>query len=248
MATYSSIVLSTIGKMAKLVTNYHLFSLSNILRSKVIALGITKQRNHKPYSRSRGGRSTFHKISTVINQLENWGHLNKYCSKMSRIVDHRNIRPVQLDNTKAKSTSMSLTHCAIINCRSVINKSADFEVELVHNKVDISSLTETWIREDDTTVSQICQPGYKTISVLRSNKQGGGIAVVYKDSIMIRRSNTYGYSSMECTDFVVSLPHLSLNMAVIYRLPDKSVLSFANDFLDYMERNINSPGKPATHR
>ena len=36
---------------------------------------------------------------------------------------------------------------------------------------------------------------------------------------------------------------LSLNMAVIYRPPDKSVCSFVNDFLDYMERNINSRGK-----
>ena len=39
------------------------------------------------------------------------------------------------------------------------------------------------------------------------------------------------------------LPGLSLNMAVIYRPPDKSFLSFVNDFLDYMERNINSKGK-----
>ena len=43
--------------------------------------------------------------------------------------------------------------------------------------------------------------------------------------------------------FVVSLPGLSLNTAVIYRPSNKSVLSFANDFLDYMERNINSPGR-----
>ena len=42
---------------------------------------------------------------------------------------------------------------------------------------------------------------------------------------------------------MVSLPGLSLNMAVIYRPPDKSLLSFANDFLDSMERNINSAGK-----
>ena len=150
---------------------------------------------------------------------------------MSGTVDHRNILPVQLDNTKAKSTCMSLTHYALINCRSIINKSADFQVELVHNKVDICSLTETWIRKDDTTtVSQICPPGYKAISLLRSNEQGGGIAAVYKDSIMIRRSNTSDYSSMECTDFVVSLPGLSLNMAVIYRPPNKSILSFANGF------------------
>ena len=48
---------------------------------------------------------------------------------------------------------------------------------------------------------------------------------------------------MECSDFAVSLPGLSLNMAVIYRPPDKSVHSFVNDFLDYMERNINSTSK-----
>ena len=140
--------------------------------------------------------------------------------------------------------SVSLIHCALINCRSVINKSTDLQVELVQNKIDICSLTETWIKEDDTTAEfQICPPGYKAISVLRSNKQGGGIAIVYKDFITIQRSNTYDYSTIECSDFVVSLPGLSLNMAVIYRPPDKLVLSFVNGFLDYMERNINSTGK-----
>ena len=231
MATYSSIVLQTIGKMAKTVTNYHLSSLNNTMRSKVIVLGIRKQRNHKSYRRSRGERTIFHKISTVINQLENWSCLNKYRSKISWIIDCRHILPVQLDSTKVKSMSVSLTQFALINCMSVINKSTDLQVELTHNKVDICSLMEMWIKRDDTsTESQICPPGYKAISVLRSNKQGGGIVIVYKDCITIWRSNTYDYPSMECTDFVASQPGLSLNMAVIYRPPDKSVLSFANDF------------------
>ena len=43
--------------------------------------------------------------------------------------------------------------------------------------------------------------------------------------------------------FAVLLPGLSLNLAVIYRPLDKSVLSFANDFLDHMEMNINSTGE-----
>ena len=47
--------------------------------------------------------------------------------------------------------SVSLIHCALINCRSVINKSTDLQVELVQKKVDICSLMETWIKEDDTT-------------------------------------------------------------------------------------------------
>ena len=218
--------------------------MNNTIRSKVIALGIRKQKNHKPYRRSRGGRTIFHRISTIVSQLDNWSHLNICGSKIPRIIDYRNILTVQLNNTKTKSMSVSLIHCALINCRSVINKSTDLQVELVQNKIDICSLTETWIKEDDTTAEfQICPPGYKAISVPRSNKQGGGIAIVYKDFITIQRSNTYDYSTMECSDFAVSLPGLSLNMAVIYRPPDKSVLSFVNDFLDYMERNINSTGK-----
>ena len=65
----------------------------------------------------------------------------------------------------------------------------------------------------------------------------------YKKFNTIQRSNTYDYTTMEYSDFAVSLPGLSLNMAVIYRPPDKSVHSFVSDFLDYMERNIYSTGK-----
>ena len=60
--------------------------------------------------------------------------------------------------------SVSLIHCALINCRLIINKSTDLQVELVQNKIDICSLTETWIKEDDTTAEfQICPPGYNAI-------------------------------------------------------------------------------------
>ena len=218
MATYSSIVLSTIGKMVKTSENYHLFSLDNTMRSKVIALGIRKQRNHKSYRGTRVRGTFFHRISTITNHLEIQCHLNKHYSKMSQIIDCRNILPVQLDNTKVKSTSVSLVHFALINCRLVINKSADLKVKLVHNKVDNCSPTETWIKEDNTTTeTQICPLGYEVISVQRSNKQGGGIVIVYKDSIAIWRGNTYDCSSMECTDFAGSLPGLSFNLAVICR-------------------------------
>ena len=225
-------------KMAKTATNYHIFSLDNTMSSKVIALSIRKQRNHKFYRRSRGRRTIFHNQSTGKSE-------SPQQTVFRAIMDHcRNILPVQLDNTKVKSASVSLIHCALINCRSVIKKSADLQIELVHNKVDICFLMETWIKEDDrTTESEICPLGYKAISVLRSNKQGGGIAIVYKDSIMTWRSNTYDYSPMECMELAVSLPGLSLKLAVIYRPPDKSVLSFANDFLHHMGRNINSTGK-----
>ena len=59
MAHYSSILLKSIGKTSKAVTNYHLFSLNNTIRSKIISMGIRKQRKDEPYRRSRGGGGSF---------------------------------------------------------------------------------------------------------------------------------------------------------------------------------------------
>ena len=59
-----------------------------------------------------------------------------------------------------------------------MNKSTELQVKLVQNRIDICSLIETWIRDGDTAAEiQICPPGYKVISVPRSNRQGGGIAL-----------------------------------------------------------------------
>ena len=103
MATYSSIMLKTIGKISKAVTNNHLFSLTNTIRSKIITLGIRKQRNNEPYRRSRGGGgSFFHKINTIVGQHNDWRHLNICGSKTPRSIDYKSILTVQPIDTKVK--------------------------------------------------------------------------------------------------------------------------------------------------
>ena len=205
---------------------------------------VPKAKHRRWVNLKRSKNSDFHKINTILGQHNDWRHLNICGSKTPRSIDYRNILTVQLIDTKIKSMCEFQIHCPLINCRSVVNKSMELQVELVQNRIDICSLAETLIRDDDTAAeTQISPPGYKAISVPRSNRQGGGIAIVYRDLITIQRSNTYDYTTMECSDFAVSLPGLSVNMAVIYRPPDKSVCSFVSDFLDYMERNINSTGK-----
>ena len=51
------------------------------------------------------------------------------------------------------------------------------------------------------------------------------------------------YTTLECSDFKVSLSSFNLDLAVIYQPPNKSVLAFTKDILDYMEENINVSGK-----
>ena len=48
---------------------------------------------------------------------------------------------------------------------------------------------------------------------------------------------------MECTNFVLSLLNITLNVCVSYRPPTTSVLAFCDEITDYIERNINSNGK-----
>ena len=70
MTTYCSTILKTIGKISKITTNYNRYFLNNTIRNTVIALGIKKQRIYKPCRRSRGGRTIFHRIRTMVSHLD----------------------------------------------------------------------------------------------------------------------------------------------------------------------------------
>ena len=67
---------------------------------------------------------------------------------------------------------------------------------------------------------------------------------MFHDNLDVKHTTTYDFASMECSDFRINLPNCIVNLAIIYRLPDRSVLQFALDILDYMERNINTTGSP----
>ena len=89
---------------------------------------------------------------------------------------------------------------------------------------------------------EMCPAGYASLSVPRTDRSGGGLAVVFHKVLDIKQSTVYKFSSMECTDFSVKLLGLSINLAVIYRPPERSVLQIAMDMLEYMEMNVNTTG------
>ena len=91
------------------------------------------------------------------------------------------------------------------------------------------------------TLVQHCPPGFKAIS--KKDRTGGGIAVVYKDTITVRSRAIHSYSSMECGSFSIDLPMSTINLSVIYRPLNSSVPVFAIDFLDLLENSINENGR-----
>ena len=135
-------------------------------------------------------------------------------------------------------------HCALINCRSVVNKTQDIQLELVLNNLDLCILTETWIREDDTTTPGRLSPsGYKALSISRHGRTGGSIAIVYKNDLNINITKGQPLETMESTCFSINTGFRVVNLIAIYRPPDSNALEFCNELANLLESKINSSGE-----
>ena len=235
--TYIPKMLRSIKRYVTIAQNYHLTFIDNMTRCGIITLGIRRYWNEKKYWGSRRGVRIHRKIRTVVTEVENRCKL----AKPVRQWDLTSIISILLENKLGRlETKESKIKCALVNCCSVVNKTADFWCDLIENNFTLCALTETWIRqENDVTLVQLCPPGFKAISISRKDSTGGGIAVVYKDTITVRSRATHNYSSMECGSFSIDLPMPTINLSVIYRPPNSSVPVFAIDFLDLLENSIN---------
>ena len=117
-------------------------------------------------------------------------------------------------------------------------------LEIVNNNLDLCVLIETWIQEDDTmTSTRLCPDGYKSLSIPRHDKIGGGIAILYKSKFNVSIAMGQPYKTMESTCFSVNTGNRIVNLIAIYRPLDSNVLEFCNEFTNLHEYNINSSGE-----
>ena len=244
---YSSALLKRIGSSAKSLSNYSLFCVNTPTRTWIIALGI---RARPPrYRRSRAGKNLFYHIPSIIH---GWHCNSTHRTSAMRVhtVNWNNLLSIKTINNSSKPQSQSLStphkdlHGALINCRSVVNKTQEFQLELVLNNLDLCILTETWIREDDTTTpSRLCPSGYKAVSISRRGRIGGGIAIVYKSDLNISTARCESFKTMESTCFSINTGKRSINLIAIYRPPDSNVLEFCNELTNLLESYINLSGE-----
>ena len=132
------------------------------------------------------------------------------------IVQGNNINIVLIVNGLCRK---AIDHkCATVNCCSIVNKTADFKVELMEHNLDVYALAETWIREgNDTTAIQLCPDGYSSVSIPRGGRIGGGIAIVHTSDITLRSKSIYNYQTMECADFLLDFQNMLVILCVVYR-------------------------------
>ena len=181
------------------------------------------RRCRRPYHRSRAGTRLFHRVHLIVSDFASRNCAQSCIGQQYHCTTglfNIAIKCVT-DNgpTQANSNNNEL-NCALLNCRPAVNKTQDVEVEITINNLDIITLTETWIKDDDhTTPTLLCPNIFYIVSFPRGNRTDGGIALLYKQYIKVTSHNIYRYPSMECKDFKInsSKHNDKLHLVLVYR-------------------------------
>ena len=105
------------------------------------------------------------------------------------------------------------------------------------------AVTETWLKLDDIIhPKEITLPGYDILPKPRSDgRLGGGVALVYKSSTKVHNiTHTDQPMGLEYMNAHVKFRDKTLNLYIIYRYPNSSILQFTETLANILEENILS--------
>ena len=122
---------------------------------------------------------------------------------------------------------------ALINVRSLSNKSFILNDFFLSRELDYMFLTETWLQTGDfIPFSELLPPDCTFFNSPQTTGKGGGIASVFKSVFHCGQLLSDTFSSFELQLFEINFP-LPVLCAVVYR-PPKLNEDFIQDFADFL--------------
>ena len=114
----------------------------------------------------------------------------------------------------------SLSLC-LMNTQSVRNKTADFVDYVCGQAFDLVAITETWLKTiDDAIRVELCPAGYKLVDYPRTRRCGGGIGLLYKNSLRVTEVRNSEKESFEYCELLVQISSsLKIRVVIVYRPP-----------------------------
>lgn len=87
-------------------------------------------------------------------------------------------------------------------------------------KPDIAAITETWLdKNDDAVRVELCPDGYKLCAHVRKERRGGGIALLYRDSLYVTKVDAENKGSYEFSEWIVNLSSAQKHRMVVVSRP-----------------------------
>ena len=157
---------------------------------------------------------------------------------------HSNLFQVKISKQVKVVKSSKCLSVALLNARSVNNKTLVINDFILENKLDLVALTETWLTDgalNTPVIGELVPPGYSVINVPRKSGIGGGVAVIYKSDIAVSQCDAPCYQSFEYMMLDFNILTNRIRLVVIYSPEAKTHKIGASDaFLSEFSQLIDS--------
>lgn len=132
-----------------------------------------------------------------------------------RSVDYTPLPTLPTVANHAFNTSM-----ALLNIRSLVGKSFLINDFIIKHNLDFIFLTETWlsVNNSDTVLIESAPPGFIFINEARIHRKGGGVAILYKETLQCKKMSCGIFNSFEYVAAQLSSPQRTI-LLTIYRPP-----------------------------
>ena len=143
-------------------------------------------------------------------------------------------------------SGLAETKCALVNARSVRNKTFKCAELIQDGDLDFLFITETWLRGDTSDgpiAVELTPPGYEFLNFPRIGRNGGGIAVVHKSATCVKSACPKTFTSFEWTENTVETKSGKEIFVTIYRPPPSSAnrqnfTCFIRDFSELLDSYV----------
>ena len=153
---------------------------------------------------------------------------------------------VQKKHFKKRDKHVDTINLLSLNCRSLKGKVANLQVLIEDYKINVAVLQETWLSQGCASVySELKEMDFGVVKSERSNKRGGGLAVLVKKSVskvisVYYNDDNKAFESILCS-FVVGKE--KINVANLYRPPSCSKSDFLKEFDKFLPTVLEKDGR-----
>lgn len=145
----------------------------------------------------------------------------------------RNLRPLKQVPWMAVTGLTDPTRFALVNARTLANKTFILKDFFTSHNLDFLCVTETWLSDGElSSFSELLPPNCSYFNSPRTTGRGRGVATACKSTFHCRQLSPVTFSSFELNMFELGSSHPVL-CAVIYR-PPKYNRNFVNDFSEFL--------------